>query len=276
MDVCKEYFVGGTLANLIRKDLRRRGHSMCTLLPVELLPNSDADLAKTVETFQQKKWKLLDVGSCYNPFSKFDWFEVMAIDIAPADSSVLYCDFLNVTITPSDDKEKGEGSGSGLSRIKAASFDVVVFSLLLSYLPSTELRLRCCINAHKVLCLHGLLLIITPDSSHQNRHAAMMKAWKQCIESIGFHRWRYVKDTHLHCMAFRKTRVSVDYTSCLTDHTMLSIPQDSHSESGDIEESIVTGPLHVARSCDQSDLTSSAELMVLPFCDDVSYCDDKN
>ena len=265
VEVCKEYFIGGTLTKLIKKDLRRRDHNMSTLLPAELLPCSDADVVKTVEIFEQKMWKLLDVGSCYNPFNEFEWFEVTAIDIAPADASVLTCDFLNITISESDATIKGKEHC--LSNIKAESFDVVVFSLLLSYLPATEQRLKCCVNAHKVLCLHGLLLIITPDSSHQNRHAEMMKSWKRCIESIGFHRWRYVKDTHLHCMAFRKTQVSIDYVGCLAEHHLLSIPQDSHSEFDDSEESIVSDLSHIGDLHDQSDYNCSTQLMELPFCD---------
>ena len=229
VDACEEYFVGGALTKLLQKDLRRRGHDMPTLVPLELLPSSDSDVTRIADTFLQRKWKLLDIGSCYNPFNKFDRFTVTAVDIAPADPSVVLCDFLNVTI--SDDKRKTQVVGDHLDYIKAASYDIAVFSLLLSYLPSTEQRLKCCINAHKALCLHGLLLIITPDSSHQNRHAGMMKAWKQCIESIGFHRWRYVKDTHLHCMAFRKTRVSVDYDVSLSTHHLLYIPQDNNEES---------------------------------------------
>lgn len=271
VEVCKEYFVGGTLTKLIQKDLRRRGHSMTTLLPIELLPCSDADVAKAVEMFQRKTWNLLDVGSCYNPFNELECFEVTAIDIAPADSSVLSCDFLSITISESDTTIKGKDT---LSHIKAASFDIVVFSLLLSYLPATEQRLKCCINAHKVLCLHGLLLIITPDSSHQNRHAGMMKSWKQSIESIGFHRWRYVKDTHLHCMAFRKTQVNVDYGGCLAEHHLLSIPQDSHSEFNDTEESISSDLPHVGNLHNQSDYNCSAQLMELPFSDNIDYCDD--
>ena len=37
-----------------------------------------------------------------------------------------------------------------------------------------------------------------------------MKSWKETIEGIGYHRWRYEKNTHLHCMVFRKTRVVWD------------------------------------------------------------------
>lgn len=107
------------------------------------------------------------------------------------------------------------------------SFDVVVFSLLLSYFPSTRQRLLCCINAHQTLKLHGILLIITVDSSHQNRHVDMMKSWKNAIESIGFHRWKYEKDTHLHLMAFRKTRLQSDYDQCMVNFDgALFIPQD--------------------------------------------------
>ena len=209
--------------------------------------------------FGARKWKLLDVGSCYNPFSKFDKFEVTAIDIAPAHPTVLSCDFLSVNISESSTRSEleGEVAGNGIHHIKAGLFDIVVFSLLLSYFPSTHQRLQCCINAHKALCLHGILLIITPDSSHQNRHAGMMKSWKQCIEAIGFHRWKYVKDTHLHCLAFRKTKTDIDYGSCLANHHMLYIPQDSHNEPTSIGEP-------------QPSLTEPSthfDLMELPFCD---------
>lgn len=264
VDVCEEYFVGGALAKLIHKDLRRLVHSMSTLVSHELLPRSDADVAKTVETFQHKKWTLLDVGSCYNPFSKFDKFDVTAIDIAPANSTVLSCDFLNVTISDSDAKLKPpKTTTNSLTHIKAGSFDVVVFSLLLSYLPTTELRLTCCINAHKSLSLHGLLLIITPDSSHQNRHAPMMKSWKQCIETLGFHRWKYVKDTHLHCMAFRKTQVDVDYDKYLDLHGLLHIPQDSHNEL--VPDHRTLAPDTTQNQPDNDPIET--QLNELPFCD---------
>lgn len=87
------------------------------------------------------------------------------------------------------------------------SFDVVVFCLLLTYLPSRQQRWQCCLKAHKLLKENGLLLIITPDSSHQNKNMVMIKSWKAAIESIGFFRWKYHKASHTHCMAFRKTKV---------------------------------------------------------------------
>lgn len=260
VEVCDEYFgVGGALVKMIGKDLRRVGHDMPTLIPIKLLPSSDADIERMVhEMFASRKWKLLDVGSCYNPFSKFDKFEVTAIDIAPAHPTVLSCDFLSVDIVESSTRFEGEVSGGSLRHIEAGSFDIVVFSLLLSYFPSTHQRHQCCINAHKALRLHGVLLIITPDSSHQNRHAGMMKSWKQCIEALGFHRWKYVKDTHLHCIAFRKTRTDIDYGSLLVNHHMLYIPQDSHNEPTSIGEAEPQPHL--------TDPSTHFDTVELPFC----------
>ena len=161
--------------------------------------------------------------------------------------SVLECDFLSVDITSglnSSDYNRTEMSGRGCNQLFGDSYDVVVFSLLLSYLPSTEQRLKCCVNAHRVLNLHGLLLVITPDSSHQNRHASFMVEWKHCIEAAGFHRcmlmllfeflldpltyrWKYDKLSHLHCMAFRKVKPTrQDYSDVMLHHLSLAIPQD--------------------------------------------------
>ena len=138
---------------------------------------------------------------------------------------MLESDFLSVPIGDRDIASPTE------TFLKTKSFDVVVFSLLLSYLPLSQQRLECCCRAHRLLRLHGLLLVIVPDSSHQNKHVAMMKDWKTCIEAIGFHRWKYYKDTHLHCMAFRKTQPRSDYNELLEKSCYcLYIPQDRNSK----------------------------------------------
>lgn len=134
------------------------------------------------------------------------------------------CDFLSTAIGD-------EPVPTMPSTTLRTDYDVVVFSLLLSYLPAPQQRLECCIRAHRVLKLHGLLLLITPDSSHQNKHVVMMKDWKRCIEAIGFHQWKYWKDKHLHCMAFRKTQATKqDYSDLGESCTLLYIPQDKHSQ----------------------------------------------
>ena len=109
-------------------------------------------------------------------------------------------------------------------------FHIVVFSLLLSYFPSAAQRWTCCHKAHQLLRPNGLLLIITPDSSHQNKNAAMMKSWKTGVESLGFVRWKYEKHTHLHCMAFRKV-APCHYCNRDNGHAeMMYIPQDFQEE----------------------------------------------
>ena len=91
-----------------------------------------------------------------------------------------------------------------IKQLPGEFFSVVVFCLLLSYLPAKEQRFECCRKAHQLLRDGGLLLIITPDSSHQNKNMKMIKSWKTAIEAIGFVRWKYHKSEHTHCMAFRK------------------------------------------------------------------------
>lgn len=67
------------------KDLRRVDHGMPTIVDHKELPKTEEEVAKAVDPFIGKPTlKLLDVGSCYNPFAAFDQFEVVAVDIAPA------------------------------------------------------------------------------------------------------------------------------------------------------------------------------------------------
>ena len=269
VEVCEEYFgVDGALHKLLLKDLRRRNHMMPTLVSSSLLPSTEEEVAEVVKKqWHDRRFSLLDVGSCYNPFLCYLQFEVTAIDIAPADKvcnvciditvlllyiifqSVLECDFLSVSIATSNIALMSRGTTStqvplpSCEMLLSDSYDIVVFSLLLSFFPLPRQRMECCIRAHQLLKLHGLLLLITPDSSHQNRHAPMMKAWKSCIESIGFHRWKYFKDVHLHCMAFRKIMpTQQDYAKTMENSHQLYIPQDKvnysiHTSSSNIESS---------------------------------------
>ena len=138
--------------------------------------------------------------------------------------NVIKCDFLSVPVQGTSSSNRSTSTSLILHE---NSHDVVVFSLLLSYLPCSSQRLHCCHKAHSLLRAHGLLLIITPDSSHQNKHTDMMKSWRAAIEFIGFHRCVYHKSLHLHCLAFKKTHPSSEFSSLLQDHSQsLYIPQD--------------------------------------------------
>ncbi|XP_043944628.1 S-adenosylmethionine sensor upstream of mTORC1 isoform X2 [Protopterus annectens] len=208
---------------------------------------ADGHWAKTSEGEGRIEWcrrllhlsgkiRLLDVGSCFNPFLKFDEFLTVGIDIVPAVESVYKCDFLNLQLQlPLELSQDAVDAflmqlSNPIDALPKELFNVVVFSLLLSYFPSPYQRWICCKKAHELLALNGLLLIITPDSSHQNRHALMMKSWKVAIESLGFKRYKYVKYSHMHLIAFRK--ISIKTTNDLVSQNypeMLYIPQDFSS-----------------------------------------------
>jgi hypothetical protein len=176
-----------------------------------------------------RKLQLLDVGSCYNPFSCSEELNVLPIDINPADDSVLCGDMLRLELTGplAEGKElEPHVLPNPIHSLPSYYFDIVVFSLLLSYLPSPSQRWTCCMKAHKLLKVNGLLLVVTPDSKHQNRNAPMMRRWKVAIESIGFVRWRYVKHNHAHCVAFRKLLIPATNEPLKEGPSMLTIPQE--------------------------------------------------
>lgn len=83
VETCLEYFHGGKLERLVRKDIKRACHGNPTLLEHDLIP-SDAEVGHIVTEFSNRQLCLLDVGSCYNPFAAEEKFSVTAIDIAPA------------------------------------------------------------------------------------------------------------------------------------------------------------------------------------------------
>ncbi|KAF7246509.1 S-adenosylmethionine sensor upstream of mTORC1 [Varanus komodoensis] len=243
--VSREYFQNGGQRKALEKDEKR-----AVLASKGVQSTSVQSTAKTEDSSESSnncsvmdellhpsgKIRLLDVGSCFNPFLKFEEFLTVGIDIVPAVESVYKCDFLNLQIQQPLQLAQ-DAIDAFLKQLKnpidslpGELFHIVVFSLLLSYFPSPYQRWICCKKAHELLVLNGLLLIITPDSSHQNRHAMMMKSWKIAIESLGFKRFKYSKFSHMHLMAFRK--ISLKTTSDLVSRNypgMLYIPQDFNS-----------------------------------------------
>ncbi|XP_049886173.1 S-adenosylmethionine sensor upstream of mTORC1 [Pectinophora gossypiella] len=143
--------------------------------------------------------KLIDVGSCYNPFQCYDFFDVTAIDLYPANNSVLQCDFLKV-LTGHNTKI----SDMKVDQIQEKYFDVVTFCFLLEYIPTSELRIKACEKAYNIVKYGGLLIINTPDSKHVGANSKIMKCWQYTLANIGFTRIKYEKFKHMHCMAFRK------------------------------------------------------------------------
>jgi 25S rRNA (adenine2142-N1)-methyltransferase len=185
---CREYFRESELQKHKNKELRT----------VEKLNicyrenNCDIDL--------QENLKVLDVGSCGNYFKQFEIFNVIAIDIAPAVSDVLYCDFISVPVADTLKLDTEQ-----LHQLPESHFDIVIFCLLLEYLPTSEMRIKCCEKAYQVLNCGGILIIITPDSNYQHVNAKQIKTWQYVLAKLGFRRIKIEKLTNLTCMAFRKS-----------------------------------------------------------------------
>lgn len=157
---------------------------------------------KTIDTEEKfsDTINVLDVGSCYNPFQIYKTFlNVMAIDLCPANDSVLQCDILEVPIG-----DQTVIATNKVMQLHQESFEAVVFNFLLEYIPTSELRISACRKAYSLLKPGGLLIICTPDSKHVGANAKLMKCWRYTLAQLGFSRIQYDKYKFIHCMAYRK------------------------------------------------------------------------
>ncbi|KAK4321060.1 hypothetical protein Pmani_008111 [Petrolisthes manimaculis] len=328
--VC-QYYQGDGLSQANEKEARKMSH--LNLSPLYTSPQRPSTVLQ-----------VLDVGSCYNPFSHYPNWCVTAIDLYPANKSVKKGDFLNITITEPHNKhlyyidpekistvtpeEEEKIMGSEFEDVKkieykivkpvlptkqnivseiptkteqpsvlptnpnvasvlptesiialeiptkqniapvfptkteepsvlptkpeqpselptteepsllptktehpselptcqeiltlpGSFYDVVIFSLLLEYLPSPGQRLACCRKAYRVLKPGGILALITPDSKHQNANAHVYKLWKLSLSYLGFSRVKYQKCAHFHGLVFRK---ALCFEACLHDAARL-------------------------------------------------------
>lgn len=201
MNYIEHYFYGNNDDDddRILKIQRLREKRIATKLGIPLENHHQSEL----QHLEIDKIALLDVGSCFNPFSKNEKYDVTAIDIAPADPSVHKCDFLNVNLS---DRRNNEFEGfSELTELPHSHFEVVVFSLFLEYLPTSNQRRDCCLKAYNLLKSEGILIIVTPDSSHKQLNAKLMKNWRYTLGIYGFSRIKIDNLKHITCMVFRKS-----------------------------------------------------------------------
>lgn len=214
VEFCHEYF-----NNQLYKKYRDK----------ELVISQSIGLQVELEESFSEPINLLDVGSCYNPFKVYNMFDVIAIDLCPANSSVLKCDFLNVAIGNCHIIKDLTAT-----QLQQESFDVITFCFLLEYIPSSELRIAACEKAYKLVKPGGILIINTPDSKHVGANSKIMKCWRYTLAQIGFNRIKYEKAKFMHCMAFRKSldkkiaqRWALLYKEPYMEYA-IHIPQDSN------------------------------------------------
>jgi 25S rRNA (adenine2142-N1)-methyltransferase len=179
------------------------------------------------------KLETLDVGSSGNFFQEYERFQILPIDISPSDSSVYSCDFTSVELNNSleiEDERK-------IIKLPRNFYHIVIFCLLLEYLPSSEMRVKCCEKAYEVLKSQGILIIITPDSSHETKNSKLIKYWRWTLAQLGFQRVKWSKLTNLTCLAFRKSihpeipqQWSRNNTESYMTSLQIEIPQDRNKD----------------------------------------------
>ncbi|KAM3961152.1 S-adenosylmethionine sensor upstream of TORC1 [Aphomia sociella] len=223
-DECFDYFINKSYMKYRSKE-------------IDIAEKNNMNL-NTKESFTEPL-QLIDVGSCYNPFKVYDFFNVLAIDLCPANESVLQCDFLNVSIGNSLIVESNE-----VKQLKENFFDIATFCFLLEYIPSSKLRITACENAYRILKPGGLLIINSPDSKHVGANCKIIKNWRYTLACIGFTRIKYEKLKHMHCMVFRKALckdTAVRWTKIFKEPYMeysIHIPQDFQKEDKDISVAV--------------------------------------
>lgn len=239
-----------------------------------------------------QKIRLLDVGSCYNPLQKIvnetqesHLYDITALDLFPGDPSVLQCDCIDLKITlpntspvivplvPPAAPERSDSTGTApavamdqLVSLPAESADVVTMSLVLSYLPTADLRMQMIRNAREILVgpghqgrphHSGLLIIFEKesifgqDTANQHNHASLVHNWKQAIRGLGFEFVKYRKLYHSgrksHGLVFRKVSDAMrDSVGWMPDGVFkLWIKQDFATRDIDAENLLPTSPTTV-------------------------------
>jgi 25S rRNA (adenine2142-N1)-methyltransferase len=189
---CDEYFQEKVIEEHRRKDLE--------IIEKLKSEGNEIDMSHCEELKIGEKIKVIDVGASGNFFKKNERFDILALDIAPSSDEVLYCDFFSVPVSKElakDDKK--------VHSLPVNYFDAVIFCLLLEYMPTSEMRVKCCEKAYGILKTEGILCLITPDSNYQHTNAQQIKTWKWTLANIGFKRIKLEKLTNLSCMVFRKS-----------------------------------------------------------------------
>ena len=169
--------------------------------------------------------KLLDVGSCYDPFRRFGDLDVTAFDLCPAPTAaptVFTGDMLRLDVLPPSDSADSLAPsepitpGAQLAALPQGSFDCVTLCLVLSYIPDPLERTRAVWTARRLLRPRGLLLIVTPHSTNRQSNSVSLpifSEWRAALAELGFKHHTYNRLARHHALAFSTTAVSEEELS---------------------------------------------------------------
>jgi len=138
---------------------------------------------------------LLDIGSCNNAFDRYPFLITpTAIDLQPSSDSegVFKADFFDVPILHVEncDQQLLISDDGKLEGIEAGSFDVVVVSLVLSYISEPAKRIEMIARARR--CLRddrGLFILVEVASALADKSWYQGDAtsdWTNAVEAVGF------------------------------------------------------------------------------------------
>mmetsp|Transcript_81131 Transcript_81131/g.160798 ORF Transcript_81131/g.160798 Transcript_81131/m.160798 type:complete len:377 (+) Transcript_81131:97-1227(+) len=136
--------------------------------------------------------RLLDVGSSFGSFIGVIGVDCVALDLAPAHPQVWQADFLQLSIE--DGLTAGmQSEGHRLLALASGSFDAVVLSLVLSFLPTPTLRREMLDRCRRCLRDGGSLLVVekTALAAAGQAGAAERAAFQKAVEAAGFFTVRY-------------------------------------------------------------------------------------
>lgn len=192
---------------------------------------------------------LIDIGSCYNPFSKYPEYSITAVDLCPSapNLGVRRCDFLqveicsNINLSSLDQSDLQEGKSGdedgSVVQLPIQSYDAAVFSLVLSYLPCPKQRVTMIRKARQILRQSakndypGILLIYEKESifgAHE-KFPILLRHWKNAIANQGFELIKYQRlacDHRIgHVFAFRVTS-EANHENVISDVGSASDNQD--------------------------------------------------
>lgn len=188
---------------------------------------------------------LFDVGSCWDYFGshfkgpwpgKLERVTTMACDLRPSTKSVFQCDWLRVDIGDRETTIEPPSIGGefqSLVAVREHSCHALVFSLVLSYVPTAKQRGEMVRRARLTLMNRGkgLFFIITPHSTDKGhcpqKSLPILKAWRESIEALGFERVVYERHRSVHCLAFRTIGDGSEARKAIGDPPELSIAFDA-------------------------------------------------
>lgn len=97
-----------------------------------------------------------------------------------------------------------DATGRRLQGIQHGSAHALIFSLVLSYLPTPQMRFDALVKAHDVLENHGLLVVLSTRTQGSRNKGNWIRDWVTSIESIGFVRVHQTIQSKLVGLSFRK------------------------------------------------------------------------